>query len=211
MTIAMREFQECLDTIQVMDLNYSGINFTWNQSPLGSHEMLKKIDRVLANETFITEFPNAYTIFQPYRISDQSPTVVKIHSFVKVRPKMFHFSNYIVDNDEFMGCVADVWRDLDNLQKQLDENPSSSQIRDAEILKLKEYNDALWDEERFIKQKSKVEWLQVGDNNSKYFHKVVKAKVNRCRINAVTNSDDILVEGAAVSGRICATLLEFFG
>ncbi|XP_071694713.1 uncharacterized protein [Rutidosis leptorrhynchoides] len=239
MTIAMREFKECLDEIQVTDLNYSGINFTWNQSPLENHGMLKKIDRVLVNEAFLTEYPNAYTIFQPYRISDHSPAVLKVPSIVSTRPKMFRFSNYIAENEKFRDCVADVWKEqieghvmytivrrlrllkkplrklmwqkgnlhnnvirlrdkLDNLQLQLDANPSSEEIRDAEIKTLKEYNDAIWDEERFLKQKSKVEWLQVGDSNSKYFHKVVKAKANRCRINAVTNNEGILVEGAAV-------------
>ncbi|XP_071695235.1 uncharacterized protein [Rutidosis leptorrhynchoides] len=60
------------------------------------------------------------------------------------------------------------------------------------------YNDALWDEERFLKQKEKVEWLRVGDSNLKYFQKVVKAKSNRTRTNAITNSAGVLVEGDVV-------------
>ncbi|XP_071714579.1 uncharacterized protein [Rutidosis leptorrhynchoides] len=111
MTITMREFKECLDEIQVTDLNYSGINFTWNQSPLDTHGMLKKIDRVLVNEAFLTDYPNAYTIFQPYRISDHSPAVLKIPSIVNMRPKMFQFNNYIAENEKFRTCDADVWKE----------------------------------------------------------------------------------------------------
>ncbi|XP_071694395.1 uncharacterized protein [Rutidosis leptorrhynchoides] len=60
MTIAMREFKECIDTLQVEDLNYPGINYTWNQSPNEMNGMLKKIDRVLVNAAFLSTYPQAY-------------------------------------------------------------------------------------------------------------------------------------------------------
>ncbi|XP_071688880.1 uncharacterized protein [Rutidosis leptorrhynchoides] len=85
--------------------------------------------------------------------------------------------------------------DLDRIQKLLDAHPYSQEIRDEEIKTLKAYNDALWVEERFLRQKAKVEWLKLGNGNTSYFHKVVKAKNNRSHINAVINNDDVLVEG----------------
>ncbi|GJR15895.1 hypothetical protein Tco_0798547 [Tanacetum coccineum] len=47
-------------------------------------------------------------------------------------------------------------------------------------------------EERFLKQKAKIQWLKEGDSNSSYFHKVVKSHVSRNRIDVVTSSDDNL-------------------
>nr|GFB00359.1 hypothetical protein [Tanacetum cinerariifolium] len=62
--IAMREFNECVEEIEMMDV--SGIRFTWNQKPRGDGGILKKIDRVMSNLTFNDVFVGAHAIFQPY-------------------------------------------------------------------------------------------------------------------------------------------------
>ena len=38
--IAMREFQECVEKIEVLDINSSGLHFTWNQKPQGQGGVL---------------------------------------------------------------------------------------------------------------------------------------------------------------------------
>ncbi|GKE79920.1 RNA-directed DNA polymerase, eukaryota, reverse transcriptase zinc-binding domain protein, partial [Tanacetum coccineum] len=47
--ITMREFQECVEDIEVSDVNSSNLKFTWNQKPRGGDGVLKKIDRIMAN------------------------------------------------------------------------------------------------------------------------------------------------------------------
>jgi exonuclease III len=76
--IAMREFRECIDVIEVFDVNRSGLQFTWNQKPRGLDGTLKKIDRIMANLGFTDLFLGNHAIFQPYRISDHSPTILTI-------------------------------------------------------------------------------------------------------------------------------------
>ncbi|GJR04776.1 hypothetical protein Tco_0527760 [Tanacetum coccineum] len=44
-------------------------------------------------------------------------------------------------------------------------------------------------------QKAKIEWLKLGDANITYFHKVVKSQVSRNRIDCVTTSEGIYVDG----------------
>jgi hypothetical protein len=34
-------------------------------------------------------------------------------------------------------------------------------------------------EEAFLKQKSRVQWLNLGDQNSSYFHKMIKSRISR--------------------------------
>ena len=63
MTPDMIEFQECLDAIEVEDMNSSGIHFTWIQSRLNlSNGILKKIDRVLCNISFLDKFNNSNAV-----------------------------------------------------------------------------------------------------------------------------------------------------
>lgn len=67
------EFKECVKKIEISDINCSGLKYTLNQKPQGSDGILKKLDRVMANALFISMYPNAHVIFQPYRVSDHSP------------------------------------------------------------------------------------------------------------------------------------------
>nr|GEU86162.1 hypothetical protein [Tanacetum cinerariifolium] len=41
--IAMWEFNDCVEDIEVMDVQYSGLKFTWNQKPKGMDGVLKKM------------------------------------------------------------------------------------------------------------------------------------------------------------------------
>ncbi|GJS42362.1 hypothetical protein Tco_0567405, partial [Tanacetum coccineum] len=50
----------------------------------------------------------------------------------------------------------------------------------------------------FLKQKAKFYWLKEGDSNSAYFHKAVKSRVSRSRIDVVTNGDGVLFENENV-------------
>nr|GEV48381.1 hypothetical protein [Tanacetum cinerariifolium] len=45
--ITMREFKECVETIEVMDVQRTGLHFTWNQKPKGKDGILRKLDRKL--------------------------------------------------------------------------------------------------------------------------------------------------------------------
>nr|GEW00270.1 putative reverse transcriptase domain, reverse transcriptase zinc-binding domain protein [Tanacetum cinerariifolium]GEX28611.1 putative reverse transcriptase domain, reverse transcriptase zinc-binding domain protein [Tanacetum cinerariifolium] len=61
--------------------------------------------------------------------------------------------------------------ELDEAQKAIDKNPSSSILREEHAHYLLAFKEARLDEERFLKQKAKVEWRKAGDSNTTYFHK----------------------------------------
>ncbi|XP_071699772.1 uncharacterized protein [Rutidosis leptorrhynchoides] len=221
------------------DINYTGLQFTWNQRPHANDGILKKIDRVMANDSFVWQFTDAYVIFQPYRISDHCPMVLKLPNLTGSKPKPFKFSNYVVLHEDFKQIVVDGWskdveghmmfkvvkrlrmlkkpirkllwlkgniyamvetlrKELDQTQIELDKSPDWIELHMAESLKLQEFKEATLEEERFLKQKSKVEWLRVGDSNSSYFHKVVKGRIHCNYIQAISDHNNNIVEGRAV-------------
>ncbi|GJR26783.1 putative RNA-directed DNA polymerase, eukaryota, reverse transcriptase zinc-binding domain protein [Tanacetum coccineum] len=60
------------------------------------------------------------------------------------------------------------------------------------------FTQALLDKERFLKQKSKIDWLKVGNSNSAFFHRSVKERVSRTRIDCIHGQDNVVYEGSAV-------------
>ncbi|PWA55632.1 RNA-directed DNA polymerase, eukaryota, Reverse transcriptase zinc-binding domain protein [Artemisia annua] len=108
-TIAMNEFKDCVNNIEVSDLNSSGLHFTWNRKPKGSNGVLKKLDRVMGNVKFSDDFPGSFAIFQPYRISDHSHCVLRIPTLTKKKPKPFKFFNFLTYKPGFSDVVRGGW------------------------------------------------------------------------------------------------------
>lgn len=49
---AISDFCDCVSKVEVVDLHYSGMRFTWSGSPHGVG-MVRKLDRVLVNDAFL--------------------------------------------------------------------------------------------------------------------------------------------------------------
>ncbi|GJT32442.1 hypothetical protein Tco_0922861 [Tanacetum coccineum] len=107
--IDMREFKECVEEIEVMDVQRSGLQFTWTQKPKGKDGALKKIDRIMANLGFSDVFVGAHAVFKPYRVSDHVPFVLFIPTLSKTKPKPFKFYNILTGNDRFREVVTEGW------------------------------------------------------------------------------------------------------
>ncbi|GJU43506.1 hypothetical protein Tco_1200772 [Tanacetum coccineum] len=209
MNVGMCDFKDCVKRIEVIDINSFGLHFTWNQKPKGRNGILKKLDRIMGNMEFVDMFPGAYALFQPYRISDHSPAVLKLPSLSGSKPKPFKFYNFIAHKPGFLEVVAANWcshveghsmlrAELDEVQKALDLDPSNSTLRDEEALYLQAFDEAKLDEERFLKQKAKIDWLDVGDSNSAFFHKSIKSRNQRSRIEVVKTETNMEVTGNSV-------------
>ena len=64
-------------------------------------------------------------------------------------------------------------------------NPNDPSRVENEKVCLRIFYDLALDEEGFLKQKSRIQWLMLGDQNSNFFHKAVKARNSRNSINSI--------------------------
>ncbi|GJT31558.1 hypothetical protein Tco_0921977 [Tanacetum coccineum] len=235
-----------------MDVQSTGLQFTWNQKPKGMDGILKKLDRVMANLEFRDAFVGAHAIFKTYRISDHSPSVFSIPTLVKAKPRPFKFFNVVTQHDRFKDVVSKEWAQhisgfhmfqvvkklkclkkpirklmyekgnlhenvirlrakLDQLQIDLDMDPGNVRLREDEAEAVLAFNEALVIEERFLKQKAKIEWLKEGDSNSTYFHKAVKSRISRSRIDVVTDNMGVVFHNDDVAKAFISHYEVFFG
>ncbi|XP_021984667.1 uncharacterized protein LOC110880453 [Helianthus annuus] len=250
--IGMEKFKECVNSIEVLDINSSGLHFTWSNKQQDTRAIFKKIDRILGNMKFIDTFQSASALFHPYRISDHTPCILVLPNIVRDKPKPFKFVNLLADKKEFMGEVERVWgtdirgvtmfqvvrklkllktpmrklmqqqgnlhervkrvrKEMDDCQRELDGNPTNGELmkKQSEVLQL--YKIAVRDEALFLQQKSKVDWLALGDSNTRYFHNVVKAKNHRSRIFSVRDASGKVFEGGSVPQAFVDHYTQFFG
>jgi hypothetical protein len=53
-------------------------------------------------------------------------------------------------------------------------------------------------EESFFKQKARIKWLSLGDQNTSYFHKSINRRQNRNKLLSLTREDGEVVKGHEV-------------
>ncbi|GKC88484.1 RNA-directed DNA polymerase, eukaryota, reverse transcriptase zinc-binding domain protein [Tanacetum coccineum] len=101
-------------------------------------------------------------------------------------------------NGNLFEKVKELKKKLDVAQANIDKDPHNIHLRKNGVELLKEYTIALEDEEKLLFQKAKVEWLNEGDINSAFFHKVLKGRVNRSRVEEIYGEDNIRYSGDQV-------------
>nr|GEV42320.1 hypothetical protein [Tanacetum cinerariifolium] len=119
--------------------------------------------------------------------------------------KLLYATGHIHEN------VKKLRSELDKVQWALDLDPSNNTRRAEEAANVQAFNEAILLEELFLRQKAKIDWLREGDSNSAYFHKVVKSRVSRSRIDVVSNSDGVLFENDHVQEAFVAHYEAFLG
>ncbi|GJZ24374.1 RNA-directed DNA polymerase, eukaryota, reverse transcriptase zinc-binding domain protein [Tanacetum coccineum] len=180
----MIEFQECIERIEMEDLNKIGCHFTWTKSLKNLNTVImNKLDRIMGNGDFISNFPQVQASFLPFLVSDHSPAVMIIPKSLKKKNRAFRFSNYISDKEEFIPIVKKGWdmriegfkivaalkEELKVIQIKSIENVHDADLRKEAADKLSEYNEAVNDEVKFLYQLAKHGIRHSGDAVPKQF------------------------------------------
>ncbi|GJS91495.1 sodium/hydrogen exchanger 6 [Tanacetum coccineum] len=121
------------------------------------------------------------------------------------------FRKLLHDHGNLYERVNKLCVEIDKAHKAIDRDPSSSILREEHAHYLFAFKEAQMDEERFLKQKAKVEWLKACDSNTTYFHKIVKSKCTRNRIEMVSDSSNTFYDGNQVPGAFVKHYNQFLG
>ena len=109
---------------------------------------------------------------------------------VKASLKAFNFHSFGMLGER----VVEARKTLEQAQTIVLNNPTDPMLMDNERKCLKMYHDLAYAEEGFLKQKSRVQWLKLGDQNSSFFHKTVKARNARNAIKVITTGNGCRID-----------------
>nr|GFB50318.1 hypothetical protein [Tanacetum cinerariifolium] len=150
------------------------------------------------------KFSNVVTSFPRFKEIVMEGWSTPFHSFhmfnVVKRLKLLKkpFRKLLYDKGNLYENVNRLRVEVERVQMDLDGDPFNQHFRDEEAVYVRAFNDALIMKEQFLKQKAKVEWIKVGDSNSAYFHKAVKGRISRNRIDVVTDNGGNVITGDGV-------------
>ncbi|GKV45242.1 hypothetical protein SLEP1_g52351 [Rubroshorea leprosula] len=171
------ELKDFVSRMEVFDLQFSGAFFTWSNKQGESDRLWCKLDKVMANSTWVSAFPNTSVVFLNPQSLDHSPSLVTVDVLMNEKPRPFRFCNAWSKDENFLDLNALFDETLAVKEKELQ----------RELTKLERANLSV------IAQQAKVTWLKEMDSNSAYFHAKVKERQHRSVINSILNSEGVRV------------------
>ncbi|KAJ6434805.1 hypothetical protein OIU84_000110 [Salix udensis] len=168
-----QEFGQCIQETGLHSIPYRGIKYTWNNGRVGEDMILKKLDWIIGNPALTMKWPDAHGQFLPRSGSDHSAMLMHFRrdqlytklQWVKASLTSWHKHN----RSHISNTVRKAREDWDRAQERLDNNPISMEARLTKRQAAIHYQKLSSDEESFFRQKSRIQWLMLGDRNTSFF------------------------------------------
>ncbi|XP_071699655.1 uncharacterized protein [Rutidosis leptorrhynchoides] len=85
--------------------------------------------------------------------------------------------------------VIKLKQELKDIQAKVNVDPHNALIKEEATRILHEYEATKHDEFLLLQQKSKIRWLSEGDKNTKYFHQILKSRIQKTRIESICDEN----------------------
>ncbi|KAL0294572.1 UNVERIFIED_CONTAM: hypothetical protein Sradi_6879900 [Sesamum radiatum] len=106
---AMSEFRECISAAALVHLPFTGCYFSWHNCSDGSRSLWKRLDRVLVNEVWLTQWPLSKYFCALPSTSDHSPLILAGYTHNQIKG-MFRFDNFLANQPGFHNAVWSICR-----------------------------------------------------------------------------------------------------
>ncbi|XP_074314480.1 uncharacterized protein LOC141649696 [Silene latifolia] len=186
----LKGFQECAAECGLLDLPAQGAFFTWNNKHEPVAMVFSRLDRVMVNDEWLMHFLETTTIFHPEGLFDHYPCTINMSNESERRVdsniSICGLNGAVFGNIETSANVAKMY--LQKIQTQLHTDPRNVILQQTEKEAAASYRELEEARRSFLFQKSKAQWIEAGDENTHYFHSVLKA---RRMSNREVNSEEI--------------------
>ncbi|KAL1536304.1 hypothetical protein AAHA92_28979 [Salvia divinorum] len=177
---ASQQFVRWLTASRLIDHGFLGLSFTWRRGTL--HE---RLDRGLCNSEWRLAYPKASASHLVRYQSDHRPLLLNLCSFspsITARP--FRFIRAWMSHEKYNAFVMDNW----GIQRALEYRGVPS-LNALEMELREELDKILLREESLWHQKLRNEWVDLGDQNTSFFHLQTIRRRKRNRIEMLQNEE----------------------
>ncbi|XP_062100478.1 uncharacterized protein LOC133806385 [Humulus lupulus] len=186
------------------EMHSIGSHFTWSNKQKEGSRIFSKLDRCFVNEKWIDALPDSEVRINWDTISDHCFCIIKTVQFKISGVRPFRFFNMWTKHKDFRNEVFSIWTkktggtaakvNYEKAQLLLQQSTESRVLQQEEqeahddfVSKSKMY-------ESFLRQKSKINWLRFGDENTAYFHASLKQRRIRNRITYFLNEEGLMID-----------------
>ncbi|KAL6194667.1 hypothetical protein ACLB2K_035748 [Fragaria x ananassa] len=190
----MQNFVEAIDDCGLQDVEVSGPLFTWRRG-----DLLERLDMSLINQEAVEMFPRIHELHIDVGASDHIPILIYTDGLPAkkcdkrgaqgVKENLLSVAQSQVRWSR--DTIGNISRQINRMTSELQSLPfdsTNSEVVErrisvvAELQKLMEYEEQMW------RQKSRIDWLSEGDQNTKFFHGYAKARGRRNRVGRIMNA-----------------------
>ncbi|XP_050215029.1 uncharacterized protein LOC126666115 [Mercurialis annua] len=178
---AAEEFMDCIRCCNIIEMRRTRNN----NNQIGEERIWKKLDWCFVND----KWPDAFVNVLSPGVSDHSPMVVNLDNCSHIRKSPFRFFNVWSEDSKFNSIVNRGWNRASSgckmfriVQKLKWLKSDSRELNKEEWVCSKYLLKLMAWEENILRQKSRMNWIKLGDQNNKFFHKSVKMRQSRLKI-----------------------------
>ena len=92
--------------------------------------------------------------------------------------------------------------DWDKVQIDLDTNPTNAGLQEQERVCARQYVQLSNDEESFYRQKSRIQWLKLGDRSTKFFHRSLVHRRGRNTVQKLNDGRGSTITDPRLMGKV---------
>ncbi|KAH0911757.1 hypothetical protein HID58_035078 [Brassica napus] len=173
-TTAIREFQDIVNVCDLVDLAQSGPLFTWTNSQ-DNNPISKNLDIVMGNNCWILKFQQSYVLFEVGGVLDHARMVTSCVQLEKAYGNRLTRVKQAYDNLCAKQADAMLHPHTFNFEKALDA--------------WKHWHHISGIDEQFFYQKSRVQWLDLGDRNTNFYHKTCQSRNSKNKLRRLVTAD----------------------
>ncbi|KAJ0977774.1 hypothetical protein J5N97_013248 [Dioscorea zingiberensis] len=231
-----RMFNMFISHNYLTELRHLDSPFTWCNNQQGGARISAKLDRILANNKWLSDVPTYHVKHLTRSQSDHTPILIDYNFEKPEGRRPFRFENTWIQEQACRESVRRIWRSqsngnplqglshkFSNLRKDLLRNCSRNSMGwESKIKKLEEqlsrletkectqglegmetgkirsmynqYHALLRQNTTMWAQRSRLKWLQNGDNNSRFFHQTTRRHRANNKINQIKTELNITIE-----------------
>ncbi|XP_062080287.1 uncharacterized protein LOC133785043 [Humulus lupulus] len=187
------------------ELRLNGSHYTWSNKQMEGTRIFSKLDRIFINELWIDALPYSEARINWDVIFDHCFFLIKIvpvqlsgqiiHKLKRLEPILLQFNKLQVGDVAQQFSIAEL--NYEQTQLLLQQNPSSPSLQQDEKEVYLDFGCKSRMYESFLRQKSKINWLRFGDDNTAYFHASLKQRRIGNRITSYMNDEGQIIDNYA--------------